>query len=118
MRIILIGRGKMGTLIRETAAAAGDAVQVAPPAAPAQLLESDRHLGGVLLHQYDAAPGQGHALQQAVSLLNGGLGGLQGVPRHQQTHGVAFPHRPADQLVLTLHPLRVKQQQRRPPLAL
>ena len=27
MRIILIGRGKMGTLIRETAAAAGDEIE-------------------------------------------------------------------------------------------
>ena len=29
MRIVLIGRGKMGTLIRETAAAAGDEVEAA-----------------------------------------------------------------------------------------
>ena len=31
MRIVLIGRGKMGTLIRETAAAAGD--EIRPPLA-------------------------------------------------------------------------------------
>ncbi len=29
MRIVLIGRGKMGTLIRETAAAAGDEIEAA-----------------------------------------------------------------------------------------
>ena len=29
MRIVLIGRGKMGTLIRETASAAGDEIEAA-----------------------------------------------------------------------------------------